>query len=61
MRDITKYIEENSKEYIENMCRCCSKKTDKRLTHKETKKKYPFCQDCIEKGFFNKNIFDVVE
>jgi hypothetical protein len=59
MKDLMKYIKENSKDHIDNMCRSCSNKTDRRLIHKETKKEYPLCQNCIDKGFYNKEIFDI--
>jgi NAD-dependent SIR2 family protein deacetylase len=39
---------------------CRGNFTYQRIQHKETKKKYPLCLDCIRNGFYNENIFDVI-
>jgi len=59
MRKFREYLKENWKEHIENYCRSCHAKTDVRLVHKETMVEYPFCQECVDKGFYNEEIFEV--
>lgn len=59
MKDIHEYIREHGEEFMKTHCRSCQGKADKKLIHKETMKEYPFCQKCIDKGFYNKQIFDI--
>ena len=39
-------------------CVCCHQQADGHLLHKASKKKYPFCKACADKGHFNPDIFD---
>jgi hypothetical protein len=45
------------KEKFKKGCVVCKKNTDSYLIHKETFKKYPFCDDCSNAGHYNKKIF----
>lgn len=45
------------KEKVKKGCVVCEKNTDSYLIHKETFKKYPFCDDCSNAGHYNKKIF----
>lgn len=59
MKDLTDYIKENWEEHFKNACKSCHTKTMNRLVHKKTGEEYPFCVECISRGFYNKEIFDV--
>lgn len=41
-------------------CVVCKMGTPHRIMHKETKKLYPFCMYCAERGLYNKELFDRV-
>jgi hypothetical protein len=41
-------------------CVCCNNKTNNFLVHKKTNMIYYICDNCINNGFYNSDIFDLI-
>lgn len=40
-------------------CVVCGKYANYVLIQKDSKKEYPICEECVEKEWYNKDVFDV--
>lgn len=60
----TQYIlQTKSKEsvLISGKCAFCRSYTETMIEHKKNKKRYSFCNDCYEKGYYNNTVFEFID
>ena len=57
---VTKYKYEKQRRREGMLCVVCSNPSDCQLKHKTTGKLIPFCKVCVSRGFYNKDLFIIV-